>query len=158
MTLSLISSDVRDVRDEFNPFMYNVEAWPNIFQTLWITFSLNSLWWRIFEKILAVKISWGKWDFGCCFCIYPRGVFRTQSNIYYGVIFLKRLHHKWSTEVVPSEVPKADRRAAIKQSNKIWKKAKVFTLLHCTKHIISLNKWLRILDFWCIMIKLLDIF
>ena len=41
--------------------------------------------------------------------------------------------HKYEvSKVVPSKVPKVDSRAAIKQSNKIWKNAKVCTLLHLT--------------------------
>ena len=39
-------------------------------------------------------------------------------------------YHKYDvSKVTPLEVSKVDRRASIKQSNKIWKNAKDFTLL-----------------------------
>ena len=48
--------------------------------------------------------------------------------------------HKYEvSKVAPSKVPKVDSRAAIKQSNKIWKNAKVSTLLNLTIENVRLQ-------------------
>ena len=46
---------------------------------------------------------------------------------------IQMYYHKYEvSKVAPSKVPKGDSRAAIKESNKIWKNVKVCTLLHLT--------------------------